>query len=201
MATNVQKTPLQITLSKFVEDSFNRGQQLRGQAIPASVVSIDETGTIVTVKFEVQSDLFTLPQVQCALATDEFTRAPIAKGAKGYVIPSGFYMGGMTGLGGGTATFDRQANLATLVFHPVGNNTFAKFYDPNKYVVFGPQGVVLRDASGQTIVIVGPVPDGPHNVLQLLDLIPAADDAEAAAKGVPLEGLYHDNGAVRIRIS
>lgn len=201
MADNAQKTPLVRSLNKFTEDTFDRLQQMRGKGLPASIEDIDDTGTIVTVKFEVQSDIFTLPTVKCALATNEFERPPVAKGTKGYVVPSELYMGAMTGLGDGVATFDRQSNLSNLVFHPVGNKNFGAVYDPLKYVLLGPDGVILRTVSGSVIVNIGPVDDGPKNVMQLLDLVNAANDVAAAGAGVPLLGLYHSNGAVRIRIS
>jgi len=86
MADNAQKTPLQLTLTKWASDKIRAAQQALGKNLPATVVSVDATGTIVTIEFNVQSDIFTLPQVECALATDEWNRPPIVKGTKGYVL-------------------------------------------------------------------------------------------------------------------
>lgn len=203
MVDNAQKTPIQFALHRFVEDKISNAQQAVGKNIPATVVSVDPTGTIVTVQFEIVSDLFTLPQVQCSLATDEFTRPPITKGAKGYVVSSDYFMGGMTGLGTGNATFDKQSNLSMLVFHPCGNTEYAKLYDQDRYVTFGPKGVIIQNADSSMIVNFGPIKDGtgPKNVVQILTLVSASSDSDAAGKGIPINGLYQTSGAVKVRIT
>lgn len=200
MADNAQKTPLSISLNRHTSQRIDSNQQGLPKSFPASVVSVDETGTIVTIQFELKSDVFTPPQVQCALATDEWSRPPITKGTKGYVVPADVYLGGVTGLGGGTATYDKQANLSTLVFHPLGNTEFDKLYAPDKYVLLGPNGVIIRDKAGAAVVNIGPVSGGAKNVIQTA-LINATSDADAQAKGVPLNGWYENNGAVKVRIS
>lgn len=203
MPDNAQKTPLQFSLQRFVEDKIANAQQATGKNIPATVVSVDPTGTIVTIQFEIMSDLYTLPQVQCALATDEFTRPPITKGAKGYVLASDFYMGGVNGLGSGNATFDKQGNLSNLVFHPCGNAEYAKLYDADRYVIFGPKGVIIQNADSSVIINIGPIKDssGPKNVIQILTLVSASSDSDAAGKGIPINGLYQTSGAVKVRIT
>lgn len=200
MASNAQKTPIAASLNQWQEDRQRSFNQQLGRSVPASIVEIDETGTIVTVQFEIESDLFTLPNVQCALATDEFTRPPLKKGSKGYVVPADYYMGGVTGLGGGVATFDRQPNLSALVFHPCGNKEYSKLYDKDRYVIFGPKGVVIRDTDGTVIVTIGAVDNGAKNVIQA-KLVAASDDADAAGKGIPINGFYQTSGAVKVRLT
>src|SRR5215467_1008579 len=75
---------------------------LQGKAIPVSITEIDSTHTIVKVKFEVETD-YTLPIVQCPVIGPEYVRLPLKVGDKGYVTSADYYLGGMTGLGGGTA--------------------------------------------------------------------------------------------------
>jgi hypothetical protein len=91
--------------------------------MPASVVAIDASGTIVTVKFEVQDDVITFPNMKMPVFGPRFIRYPLRAGGddgtKGFVVPSDYYMGGMSGLGGGVANLTQRPNLSTYVFFPV----------------------------------------------------------------------------------
>lgn len=154
MADNAQKTPLVETLNRFVDRKGALAEQMLGKAIPASVISLDPTNTIATVRFEIQSDvLTTLPEVTCPVFGPQYVRYPLKAGDKGYVLPSDYYMGGVSGLGGGTAVFERQGNLSNLVFFPVGNKEFEPTDDAEAYVAYGPNGVVLRTEDGTVKLI------------------------------------------------
>ena len=146
MSRNAQKTPLAISLQNLGQKKAQDAVALLGKSLPAQVISIDNTGTIVTVKFLVQTRLFTLPNIQCPLATSEYARAPIQPGCKGEVFPSDVYTGGVSGLGGGNADLSLPGNLSALTFFPVGNTGFGPTDDPNAYVLYGPDGVILRDS-------------------------------------------------------
>lgn len=197
MADNAQKTPLVESLNRFVDDKQASHEQLMGKRLPASVVSIDETGTIVTVKFEIQSDVITIPNVTCPLAGTEWTRLPIQAGTKGYVVPADLYMGGMSGLGGGVASFDQLPNLSNAVFLPVGNAEFEDTDDPNWHVIIGPDGVLLRTQDSTVSLLLtkdgGIELNGPlgQNLLKG-NWTEATDDADAKSKGIPLDGVYKD---------
>jgi hypothetical protein len=147
-----QKTPLAISLENAAQKKAQDALALLGKALPAQVVSIDGTGTIVTVQFLVNTSLFTLPNVQCALATSEYQRAPIQAGCKGVVFPADVYLGGVTGLGGGTADISLPGNLSALVFFPVGNQNFSTTDDPNAYVLYGPDGVIIRNTAKTAVL-------------------------------------------------
>lgn len=145
MATgNVQKTPFAISLENTGQRKVQDAIALLGKALPAQVVSIDGTGTIVTVQFLVQTSLFTLPNVECGLATSEYQRAPIQKGCKGVVFPADVALGGVTGLGGGVADLSLPANLSAIMFFPSGNTGFAATDNANAYVLYGPDGAIIR---------------------------------------------------------
>lgn len=144
------KTPYGRRVNELALKRAGDAIQLEGKALPCSVVS--GNGTFVIVKFEVQS-VYTLPQVRVPVATSEYFRMPIQPGCKGVVIPADTYIGGVTGLGGGIAKLTRQANLATLIFVPVGTTAFPNV--PNNYaVVYGPTGVIIRDQASKTTVTV-----------------------------------------------
>lgn len=149
---NSQKLPLSRSLNRMATGQINDAFQRTGQALPCSVVSVQ--GAIVTVKFEVNSS-FTLPNVTVPLAGAEYIRYPIQPGCKGYVVPADARLSGMSGIGGGVADLSQAANLTTLVFFPFGN---AKWFtvDPNAVVVYGPNGVVLRDTGNASNVTLTP---------------------------------------------
>lgn len=160
---DVQKTPLVATLNRFTEAAQKAGQQLLGKAVPASVVSVDPSNTIVTVKFELQS-LYTLPHVTCPVFGPEFLRYPLRAGVLGMVVSADYYMGGMSGLGGGIATLDKLANLSTCVFFPVGNIGNTPTPNANAGVLYGPDGAILTNENRDPLTI-KIVVDGDNNVL------------------------------------
>src|ERR1700743_2257306 len=100
MADNAQKTPIAQNLSRFSQASSQNETQALPKALPCSVVSV--SGAIVTVKFEVTS-VYTLSNVTMPLFGPEYVRYPIQVGDKGFAVPADAYLGGMSGLGGGTA--------------------------------------------------------------------------------------------------
>lgn len=164
---NAQKTPIQRSLNVVAERRAAEAIALLGKALPCSVSAIPFAGLpVVTVKFEVQTGL-TLPKVTVPVAGFEYMRYPIQVGCKGLVFPADAYLGGMTGLGGGTADLSTPANLSALVFFPLGNKGWAPSEDPNSTVIYGPGGVILRDANGAcrlTLTPGGVRIDGPFHV-------------------------------------
>lgn len=148
--SNAQKTPIARSVNILAERKAQDAIQLIGKGLPCSVVQA--RGAIITVKFEVNS-VFTLPQIAVPLFGPEYIRYPIQPGDKGMVIPADAHLGGMSGLGGGTADLTKPGNLSALVFLPFGNTAWASV-DPNAVTCYGPNGVVLRDtASNSTFVL------------------------------------------------
>jgi hypothetical protein len=145
MASNAQKTPLQISLPNAIQKKVQDAVSLLGKALPAQVVAV--MGSIVTVKFLVTTSLFTLPNVTCPVAGPEYARPPTQVGDKGVVIPIDVYLGGVSGLGGGSADISLPGNLSALVFFPIGNTGFSTTDDPNSFVLYGPNGVILRNTA------------------------------------------------------
>lgn len=152
MADNAQKTPIAQALNQFAQRKILDALQITGKALPCSVT--DVSGSIVTVKFEVSTKDFTLPTVTVPMAGSEYIRLPVLKGCKGVVYPADLNLGGVSGLGGGVATFVTPANLSALVFFPIGNKGWDASEDPRKLVLYGPDGAVLRTADKASSVTV-----------------------------------------------
>jgi hypothetical protein len=166
-----QKKPLARTLNRWAQETINDAFQRTGQALPCSVVTV--SGAVVTVKFEVNS-AFTLPNVTIPLAGAEYIRYPIQIGCKGVTVPadarlagvSGIgckgvtvpadaRLAGVSGIGGGVSDLSMPANLTALVFLPIGNAGWGAV-DPDAVVIYGPNGVVLRDSGNASSITVTP---------------------------------------------
>lgn len=144
------KTPLGDNLNRFVSGKTQDISNLAGKSLPASVVAVDPTGTIVTVKIEIQSTQ-QFPQVTCPVGCSQWLRHPVQAGDKGLLVAADAYMGGMSGLGGGVATLAQLPNLTTLVWFPVGNANFTALRpeEQNKPLINGPQGVFLKSTGNE----------------------------------------------------
>ena len=141
-----QKTPLSRTLSAFTKRKALDEIAELGLALPGHVTAV--AGAIVTVAFDVSG--VTIPEVMMPLAGSIYVRLPIQVGDKGFAIPADAYLGGVSGLGGGTADLKRRANLSTLAWLPVGNSEWAAV-NADYVVVQGPNGVQLQDLSGAVV--------------------------------------------------
>lgn len=142
MANNAQKTYLGRTLSAFADGKVQDGIQLQGKAFPVSIVTVNNWSVIV--KFEVNAAPFTLPNIEVPLSNSPYERPPFQVGDKGWVRPADARLGGISGLGSGTADLSLPANLAALVFEPISNTNWAAPPDRNAYLIQGPNGVVLQ---------------------------------------------------------
>lgn len=153
MAGNNLKTPLGWSLNRFASDKFGDLAHLLGQALPCSVTQV-VSSEIVTVKFELDAAPFTLPNVTIAVATAQYVRLPLQVGDAGVAIPANVYIGGVTGLGGGTADLTQVGNLTPLIFVPVGNTKWSAV-DNNALTLYGPNGVVIEDQAKHCVITVG----------------------------------------------
>ncbi len=154
MADNAQKNWLQLSLNRFGQKKAAEAIQQLGKALPCSVAAIPVAGVpIVTVKFEVNAAPFTIPNVTCPLFGPEWIRYPVAVGTKGVVFPADAYLGGVSGIGDGVAQLGvLPGNLSALVFFPIGNKTWDPSESPNSLVLYGPDGVIIRDAEKKTTI-------------------------------------------------
>lgn len=142
-----QKTPSSRGFTLYINQMVQKFLDRLAKGRPATVVSV--TGSIVTVNFEIMGVV--LPQVEMPLAGPEYVRYPIQPGCKGVCLPADFYLGAMSGLGTGTADTTPRGNLSTLVFFPIGNKNWSAPDNPNATVIYGPEGVILRDSGSACV--------------------------------------------------
>lgn len=144
-----QKIPFVRSLPQFAQRKVLEEIAKRGQSLPGHVVAV--AGPIVTVNLDVAG--LTLPQVTMPLFGPEYIRYPVQVGDKGVCFPCSVYIGGVSGLGAEVAAPSTlQGNLSTLVWFPIGNKNWSAVDDPDKVVIYGPNGVELRDTAGAAIL-------------------------------------------------
>ena len=125
--------------------------QRLGKSLPCTVVSGSSDDTFVTVKFEIESDVFPLPQITIPKAESPYFRTPVQAGDQGVVVPADVYIGNVTGYGG-VSTFRKQPNLSTLYFMPLSNSKKPSPY-PGYAVQQGPSGFVCRTLDGACSIV------------------------------------------------
>ena len=148
-ANNAFKTPYARSLNRFAQQKILDSIKSRGQALPCKVTAI--SGSIVTVSFEVTSD-FTLPDVTIPSWGYEYIRFPIQKGCRGITMPADVSLGNITGMGTGSApNIDMiPATLSALVFVPIACSDWSTTDDENSVVIYGPDGVIIRDTNSNS---------------------------------------------------
>jgi hypothetical protein len=152
--SNSQKIFFGRSINRFTSAKIRGMMFLKGKSLPASVVSVN--GSIVTVQFLINS-IFTLPQVAIPLVGPEYIRYPIQQGCLGIVAPADVFIGNVTGLGSSAPPpLTIPGNLSALRFIPLGNQNWTAPDDPNAVVVYGPNGVILRDTGKKCVLTIQP---------------------------------------------
>ena len=147
------KKPLGATVNQVAQRQALDAIQLTGKALPCHIVAVVSSG-IVTVAFDVNSTPFTLPQVTVPIEYPEYIRYPIKVGDKGMVFPADARLGYTSGLGGGVPDLTQPSNLAALSFVWLGSTAWSTTDDANAVVVYGPNGVVLRNTAGTSKITI-----------------------------------------------
>lgn len=151
MSENYAKLWFQQKANQLAINRIQQAIENQGYSLPCHVVKV--TGSIVTVAFDVQNSPQSLPNITIPKAESPWIRMPTQVGDKGYTAAVDVYLGGVSGIGGGTATMTRRGNLSTLVFVPV-SNTNAPPIDQNAAQIQGPNGVINRTTTGTTSQVV-----------------------------------------------
>jgi hypothetical protein len=141
MSDNALKFPLQGSMRSFSSTRANDFQQNQAKALPVHVTKVDKD--FVYVSFEPTNGIWTLPTIKLPQSFSAYQREPTQVKDKGYAVPSDYYTGGTTGLGGGNANFQPRGNLTTLSFQPLNTTSFpSRDYDQHT-ISGGPTGVKI----------------------------------------------------------
>ena len=153
MADNALVTPLPFSLPRVVDHRTQDKEQLGTKALPVTVTAI--VGEMVTVAVQAKGN-YTMPTITIPQAFSEWVREPTQVGDKGWAVPADFYLGGQSGLSGGTADYYERANMTPLVFQHISQKSFPHNTnrDLNAALINGPSGVVIQTTDGTVVVYV-----------------------------------------------
>ncbi|MGQ3662688.1 phage baseplate protein [Citrobacter braakii] len=151
--SNGQKFPFLKALNNTIHAATEDRAAIEGRSLPCHVVTV--TGQIVTVQFDMLPDGMQYPQVTIPIATFEYIRYPIQVGDKGVTVAADVSLRGISGLGTGIASRSLTLSLVPLFFVPLSNAGWTK-EDPNKIVLYGPDGAILKTADGASSITVEP---------------------------------------------
>ncbi len=140
-------------MHSFVSQKLADAFEMAGKVLPAVVVSRAEN--MVTVSFQLRDIPYTLPQITIPIFGPQYIRYPMQPGDKGIVIPADTYLGGVSGLGGGTADLTAPANLSALVFLPVSHTEWESV-NGEVLTMYGPEGVTIRDSGSHSTFLLTP---------------------------------------------
>ena len=150
MAANAQKVPLARSINDAAAKRASDAIAVSGKSLPCRVVAID--GWIVEVSFELLGP-FTLPNVTVPVASSLYDYLPLRPGDPGVVRAADVRLGGISGLGAGTASpVGLVGNLSALVFEPIGNAAWQGPDVPFIRIVQGPDGVTVQTLDGNVSI-------------------------------------------------
>lgn len=148
-----QKFPFARAMANMVNTIAEDNAAIRGRALPCHVVAVQ--GQIVTVQFDILPDGVQYPQITIPIATFAYIRYPIQIGDKGVTVPADVSLRGVSGLGTGIASLSLSPSLTPLFFVPIANSKWSD-EDPDKLVLYGPNGAILKTLDGSASVTVSP---------------------------------------------
>lgn len=140
-------------MNNFAANKIAQAQLMAGKVLPAAVV--ERNGNMVVIQVLLRNVPYVVPHLTVPLFGPEYIRYPLQPGDKGILIPADTYLGGVSGLGGGTADLTPPANLSALTFLPISNTEWESV-DPNVLTMYGPEGVTLRDSGSNTTFLLTP---------------------------------------------
>lgn len=140
-------------MNNFAANKIAQAQLMAGKVLPAAVV--ERNGNMVVIQVLLRNVPYVVPHLTVPLFGPEYIRYPMQPGDKGILIPADTYLGGVSGLGGGTADLTPPANLSALTFLPISNTEWDSV-DPNALTMYGPEGVTLRDSGSNTTFLLTP---------------------------------------------
>lgn len=150
------RKPLARSLNDLSVQRARDAIHLQGKSLPAHVVTVISSG-IVVVEFDVNAAPFTLSQVTVPIEYPEYIRYPIQVGDKGMVMAADARLGTQSGLGtGGPPDLTPPANLGGLSFLWLGSTAWTPAEDARAVVIYGPNGVVLRDTTNAVSLVLTP---------------------------------------------
>jgi hypothetical protein len=115
--------------------------------MPCKVTQV--TKDFVTISFEPQNGIWTLPQIKIPQSMSRYGRDPTQKGDMGYAVPADYNTNTLNGLGGTYTNFYPKVNFTSLSFQPFSRTqNETRDYDQLTHTG-GPNGVKIIQSTQQ----------------------------------------------------
>lgn len=139
-----------------IDSQIGATAQVDGWELPCVVKSISGDGLFVTVEFQIAQGEFPITQITIPIAESEYVRLPIQIGTVGITKKVTADISYISGQRDGLSTLNSYGNLNTaLCFVPITNKKlFPATPDKNALWLYGPDGVIIQDTSGNSKVTV-----------------------------------------------
>jgi hypothetical protein len=137
---------LQADLHRIAAKAVRVAMEHMGKALPCHVTAV--TGQIVTVAFDLpQGSPWVLPTITIPKAEGPWINSPTQIGDVGMTVAADVYLGGISGIGGGQATWRTPGNLDALVWVPVAMQS-TQIPNQNAALLQGPDGAIIQTTQG-----------------------------------------------------
>lgn len=147
MTDNALKTPFALSLITAADRRADNFRQSAAKSMPVKVTKVDKD--FVTVSFEPQNGIWSLPQMKLPQSFSRYGREPTQVGDMGYAVPADYNTQTLTGLGGSYTNFYPKGNLTPLSFQPF-SKTQDETRDYDQYTMTGgPKGVKIIQSTQQ----------------------------------------------------
>jgi len=151
-----RKQPLVPNLLGAVDWRVKTAMAQQGHKLPCQVVSFQNN--VVTVQFQMNQNCpLSLPNITIPIIGPEYIRYPIQVGDIGFTISADVSLGYASQIDGSQTppNFSNYGNLSSvLVFVPISSVKWSASEDPSSVLIYGPNGVVLRDAQKKATVTI-----------------------------------------------
>lgn len=135
-----------------------------GWQLPCHVVKVitDKDGHtpdgLVEIQFDVTNIKTPLPNIVVPVIGWRYIRYPIQVGDAGITITIDTDTQNIAGLASGSASLIPSGNMGTtLAFLPIMQTKMTNSDNPQAVVVVGPEGAIIRDDAGDSVVTISPV--------------------------------------------
>lgn len=156
MSYYANKFPMALNMGLTMDYRSGASSQDLGWNLPCKVVSINETGLVVTVSIQVKSSSIVFQNVTVPIVQSRYIRMPIQVGDAGFLMSADASLCPIAGTTLGTANFKDSGNFqSNMAFYPISNvQTFPLSPNINAVLIQGPEGVVITDdTNGSTIAL------------------------------------------------
>ena len=155
MSDNALKTSFGKTNTRSNQMATETSEQVTAKSLPVSIVKLNSNQTAATLKFETETGVMTMPQIESPLWLSRYYRIPYAVGDKGILFSARTSITPATGNGPQVAPFVHQGNVSgyNQLFHGAADTAkFPPMIDANANEHTAPVGHYSHDDDNKALL-------------------------------------------------